>query len=59
MTKIDEIIKVLQQQMQMQPGLRRHNIYYFTGYRSEPHERLFALLIQADGEPVLFCPKWK
>ncbi|MEJ7530409.1 aminopeptidase P family N-terminal domain-containing protein, partial [Staphylococcus hominis] len=33
------------------------NIYYFTGYRSEPHERLFALLIQADGEPVLFCPK--
>ncbi|MDT4107694.1 aminopeptidase P family N-terminal domain-containing protein, partial [Staphylococcus aureus] len=33
------------------------NVYYFTGYRSEPHERLFALLIKKDGKQVLFCPK--
>lgn len=58
MTKIDEIIKVLQQQNADAAWITTPlNIYYFTGYRSEPHERLFALLIQADGEPVLFCPK--
>ncbi|CAM3982127.1 aminopeptidase P family protein [Staphylococcus schweitzeri] len=33
------------------------NIFYFTGYRSEPHERLFSLLIKKDGTQVLFCPK--
>ena len=58
MTKIDEIIKVLQQQNADAAWITTPlNIYYFTGYRSEPHERFFALLIQADGEPVLFCPK--
>ncbi|MCE3398632.1 aminopeptidase P family N-terminal domain-containing protein, partial [Staphylococcus aureus] len=50
MTKIDEIIKVLQQQNADAAWITTPlNIYYFTGYRSEPHERLFALLIQADG----------
>ncbi|MGZ1610265.1 M24 family metallopeptidase [Staphylococcus argenteus] len=33
------------------------NVFYFTGYRSEPHERLIALLIKKDGTQVLFCPK--
>ncbi|PTG55816.1 peptidase M24 family protein [Staphylococcus chromogenes] len=33
------------------------NIYYYTGYKSEPHERLFALLAKSDGECVLFCPQ--
>ncbi|UXU55925.1 Xaa-Pro peptidase family protein [Staphylococcus agnetis] len=33
------------------------NIFYFTGYKSEPHERLFALLVKATGECVLFCPQ--
>src|SRR5699024_3184083 len=33
------------------------NIFYFTGYLSDPHERLLALLIKADGTQVLFCPQ--
>lgn len=32
-------------------------ILIFTGYRSEPHERLFALLITANGDQTLYCPK--
>ena len=33
------------------------NIYYYTGYKSEPHERLFALLAKSSGECILFCPQ--
>ncbi|WP_145415299.1 M24 family metallopeptidase [Staphylococcus saprophyticus] len=33
------------------------NIFYFTGYLSDPHERLLALLIKSNGEQVLFCPQ--
>lgn len=33
------------------------NIFYFTGYLSDPHERLLALLIKENGEQVLFCPQ--
>lgn len=33
------------------------NIFYLTGYLSEPHERLLALLIKADGQQVLYCPQ--
>lgn len=33
------------------------NIFYLTGYLSEPHERLFSLLVTKDGEETLFCPK--
>lgn len=31
--------------------------FYFTGYLSDPHERLLALLIKENGEQVLFCPQ--
>ena len=33
------------------------NIFYFTGYLSDPHERLLALLIKENGDQVLFCPQ--
>lgn len=33
------------------------NIYYLTGFRSEPHERLLALLIKPDGSKTLYCPQ--
>ncbi|MCU5746108.1 Xaa-Pro peptidase family protein [Staphylococcus sp. SQ8-PEA] len=33
------------------------NIYYLTGYYSNPHERLYALLIKPNGEQILFCPQ--
>lgn len=58
MTKIEEIKKVLQQEDADAAWITTPlNIFYFTGYRSEPHERLFALLIPSNEEPVLFCPK--
>ena len=58
MTKIKEIKKVLQKEDADAAWITTPlNIFYFTGYRSEPHERLFALLIPSNEEPVLFCPK--
>ncbi|MGI2243050.1 M24 family metallopeptidase [Staphylococcus cohnii] len=33
------------------------NIFYFTGYLSDPHERLLTLLIKENGDQVLFCPQ--
>ena len=59
MTKIDEIIKVLQQQMQMQPGLRRHLIFTTSLDTVVNLMNVYLPYLFADGEPVLFCPKWK
>ena len=60
MTKIKEIKKVLQQEDADAAWITTPlNIFYFTGYRSEPHERLFALLIPSNEEPVYFVQKWK
>ncbi|MCG3399138.1 M24 family metallopeptidase [Staphylococcus massiliensis] len=33
------------------------NIFYLTDYHSDPHERLFALLIEKDGTRTLFAPQ--
>lgn len=33
------------------------NVFYFTGFRSNPHERLLGVLIPADAEAFLICPK--
>ncbi|HDA9839445.1 TPA: aminopeptidase P family protein [Staphylococcus aureus] len=58
MTKISKIIDELNNQQADAAWITTPlNVYYFTGYRSEPHERLFALLIKKDGKQVLFCPK--
>ncbi len=32
------------------------NIFYLTGFRCEPHERLVSLLIFPNHEPCLICP---
>ncbi len=32
------------------------SIFYLTGYRSDPHERLFALFVFPNHEPFLICP---
>ncbi len=32
------------------------NIFYLTGFRSEPHERLLGLVNFQDEEPLLICP---
>ncbi|KMK74543.1 M24 family metallopeptidase [Alkalihalobacillus pseudalcaliphilus] len=34
----------------------KSNLFYLTGFRCEPHERLVALIIPADGAPVVIAP---
>ena len=58
MANIQKVIETLKEQQADAAWITTPlNIFYFTGYRSEPHERLFALLIKQDGSQVLFCPK--
>lgn len=58
MSKIEKIIKQLQHEQADAAWITTPlNVFYFTGYRSEPHERLFALLITANGDQTLYCPK--
>ena len=33
------------------------NIFYFSGFKSEPHERLLALVVFPENEPLLICPQ--
>lgn len=33
-----------------------YSIFYYTGYYTDPHERLVALYLTQDGESVLICP---
>lgn len=33
------------------------NVFYFTGFRCEPHERLLALIVFQEKEPLLLCPR--
>jgi Xaa-Pro dipeptidase len=33
------------------------NVFYFTGFFSNPHERVLALAVFSDAEPFLFCPQ--
>ena len=58
MSKIETIIEQLNQAKADAAWITTPlNVFYFTGYRSEPHERLFALLITSDGSQTLYCPK--
>lgn len=58
MTKITEIVNALQNEKADAAWITTPlNVFYLTGYRSEPHERLFAVLITASGETTLYCPK--
>lgn len=33
-----------------------HNIFYFSKFKSDPHERLLALAVFKDAEPFIICP---
>lgn len=33
------------------------NVFYFTGFRSNPHERLLGVAIFKDSAPFIICPK--
>ncbi|WP_433743653.1 M24 family metallopeptidase [Falsibacillus pallidus] len=34
----------------------KENVFYLSGFRSEPHERLLGVLVFQDKEPILVCP---
>ncbi|MCH7322391.1 Xaa-Pro peptidase family protein [Solibacillus sp. MA9] len=33
------------------------NVFYFSGFNSDPHERLLGIMVFKDSEPFLICPK--
>ena len=33
------------------------NVFYFSGFDSNPHERLLGVMIFKDAEPFIICPK--
>lgn len=33
------------------------NVFYFTGFKSNPHERLLGVMIFKDASPFIICPK--
>lgn len=33
------------------------NVFYFSGFNSEPHERLLGVVVFQDAEPFLICPQ--
>ncbi|BAS45866.1 Xaa-Pro dipeptidase [Staphylococcus schleiferi] len=58
MSKLDQLVQALNENEADAAWISHPiNIFYFTGYKSDPHERLFALLVRKDGEPILFCPQ--
>ncbi|MCS4485686.1 M24 family metallopeptidase [Staphylococcus americanisciuri] len=58
MTKIEQLIQTLQQENADAVWISHPtNIFYLTGFKSEPHERLFALLVTKDGKQTLFVPQ--
>ncbi|AVQ32928.1 aminopeptidase P family protein [Staphylococcus muscae] len=58
MTKIEQLTKTLQEQQADAAWVSDPiNIFYLTGFKSEPHERLFALLVTKDGIQTLFVPQ--
>ena len=33
------------------------NVFYFSGFKSNPHERLLGVMVFKDAEPFLICPQ--
>lgn len=58
MTKITQLQAVLkEQQVDAAFITTPNNVFYFTGFKSNPHERLLGVFIPAEGESFLICPK--
>lgn len=34
-----------------------HHVFYFSGYSSDPHERIIAIIVFNQLEPFMFCPQ--
>lgn len=58
MEKIEQLIQTLQNENADAAWISHPiNIFYLTGFKSEPHERLFALLVTKEGDQTLFVPQ--
>ncbi|QLK85931.1 Xaa-Pro peptidase family protein [Staphylococcus sp. 17KM0847] len=58
MTKIAQLVQTIQDKQADAIWVSNPiNIFYLTGFKSEPHERLFALLITKEGQQTLFVPQ--
>ena len=58
MNKIQQIQQYLkEQQLDAAFVTTPDNVFYFSGFDSEPHERLLGVMIFQDAEPFIICPK--
>ncbi len=57
MTKLQEIQKYLQEQNTDAAFITTpDNVFYISGFRSEPHERLLGVMVFKEAEPFVICP---
>lgn len=55
--RLDQLTKWMQQEnIDLTFITSSENVFYFTGFFSEPHERLLALAVFANHDPILICP---
>lgn len=58
MSKVEEIRNYLQQnQIDAAFVTTPDNVFYVSGFKSNPHERLLGVMIFKNAEPFLICPK--
>jgi len=58
MSKVEEIQNYLQQnQIDAAFVTTPDNVFYVSGFKSNPHERLLGVMIFKNAEPFLICPK--
>lgn len=58
MTKINQIQSYLKEhELDMAFITTPDNVFYFSQFKSNPHERLLGVMIFQDATPVLVCPK--
>lgn len=58
MSKINQISSYLKQQKIDAAFITTpDNVFYVSGFRSNPHERLLGVMVFQDAEPLMICPK--
>lgn len=56
--RLDKLYQHMEdQQMDLLLITHPKNIFYVTGFHTEPHERFLGLLIPSEGEPILIVPE--
>ena len=58
MSKVQQIQQYLkEQQVDAAFITTPDNVFYVSGFRSEPHERLLGVMVFQEAEPFIICPK--